>query len=346
MQGRTKILHVVGSLNQTQQLYQIAREMPECDHYFTQFFGEGAVWKWMAEGGILDWTILGTGSAFRREQSDFLDQTGVRYDYRGSFYRDEYAVVFLCTDIMVPKRFSNAKLVFVQEGMTDPLNAQAKIIHKLGLPRWLAGNTALNGCSNQCDLYFAASEGYARYFESMGTDPSKIHVTGIPNFDHAESFLTNDFPHRDYVLVCTSDIREVGGKENRIAFLKNCKRIAEGRRIMVKLHPNEKTDRARDEVKRVFGEDALVLQKGNTGHMIANCAELITQYSSVVYIGMALEKRVHSLFPMDLLKERMPVQNGGTSAARIAERVRALLKRVEPSCFPETVSSFRRATAS
>jgi hypothetical protein len=52
--------------------------------------------------------------------------------------------------------------------------------------------------------------------------------------------------------------------------------------------------------------------------MIANCVELITQYSTVVYVGLALGKPVHSYFDVDDLKRKLPWQNGGTSARRIA----------------------------
>jgi hypothetical protein len=59
--------------------------------------------------------------------------------------------------------------------------------------------------------------------------------------------------------------------------------------------------------------------------MIANCEEFITQYSSAVYVGMALGKKVHSLFDIEELKHQMPIQNGGTSAKNIAHICRDFL---------------------
>ncbi len=53
--------------------------------------------------------------------------------------------------------------------------------------------------------------------------------------------------------------------------------------------------------------------------MIANCSELITQYSTVVYTGIALGKKVHSYFDVEELKRLAPIQNGGTSAKNIAQ---------------------------
>src|SRR6185437_11312494 len=77
-----------------------------------------------------------------------------------------------------------------------------------GLPGYWAANTAYNGCGNTCDIYCPASAGYKEQFGRMGTDPSKIVVTGIPNYDNAAALLNNDFPHHGYVMVATSDIRE------------------------------------------------------------------------------------------------------------------------------------------
>ena len=59
--------------------------------------------------------------------------------------------------------------------------------------------------------------------------------------------------------------------------------------------------------------------------MIANCDEFITQYSSSVYVGMALGKKVHSYFDMDELKAQMPIQNEGKSAQNIAKVCRDFL---------------------
>ena len=59
--------------------------------------------------------------------------------------------------------------------------------------------------------------------------------------------------------------------------------------------------------------------------MIANCCELITQYSTVVYTGICLGKKVHSWFNIDELKKLAPVQNGGASAHNIAKVCRRYL---------------------
>ena len=58
--------------------------------------------------------------------------------------------------------------------------------------------------------------------------------------------------------------------------------------------------------------------------MIANCDVLITQFSSVVFVGLALGKEVHSNHPLEMLQRLMPVQHG-RAAQNIALECRKLL---------------------
>jgi hypothetical protein len=163
-----------------------------------------------------------------------------------------------------------------------------------------------------------ASEGYKKLFISKGIKEEKIEVTGIPNFDNCNKFNNNDFPYKNFVLVATSDTRETFKYENRKKFINKALKIANGRQLIFKLHPNEKIDRASREIKS-FIPDALVYSMGNINQMIANCSTLVTKYSSVVYVGMALNKEVYSDFDMDYLRQLTPIQNQGTSAIKIAE---------------------------
>jgi len=100
---------------------------------------------------------------------------------------------------------------------------------------------------------------------------------------------------------------------------KKCVEIAAGRQLIFKLHPNEIVDRAIAEIKEHAPENTLIYTSGNINAMIANCDELITQFSTVVYVGIALGKKVHSYFDVDELHRLAPVKNGGTSAKNIAQ---------------------------
>jgi hypothetical protein len=180
------------------------------------------------------------------------------------------------------------------------------------------------GISNRYDKFCVASEGYKQLFIRKGADPSKLVVTGIPNFDNCQKYLDNSFPHRGYVLVCTSDMRETYRYENRRKFIERSVRIADGRRLIFKLHPNENVKRAAREIHR-YAPGALVYSSGNTEEMIANCDALITRYSSTVYVGLALGKEVYSDFEVEELRTLTPLQNRA-AARNIASVCREILR--------------------
>lgn len=318
MSRKKKILFIIGSPNQTEQMYKIYIHLKdEFDCFFTQFFPDTWYEKLPVKLKLLEQTIM--SGHFREKGERFVREHNIPYDYAGKTLGNQYDLIFLCTDINFPKAAKATKTIFVQEGMIDPMNAWARFVKWSKIPASLALRTSLNGCLNRADIYAAGSEGYKSYFVENGTEAERVVVTGMPNFDDAAQFLDNDFPEKDYVLVCTSDIRETFRKENRVEFIKKCVEIAAGRPLFFKLHPNEIYERAYYEIINNTPEGTRVFQKENTNHMIANCTELITQFSTVVYIGMALGKKCHSYFDMQYLEKWMPIQNGGMSAQKIAE---------------------------
>jgi hypothetical protein len=314
---RKKILFVIGSPNQTSQMHQIASRLPEYDCYFSQLYSKHPIVRRFVRGGFLETTIL--SGEFKRKADAYLVQHHLRNDYARTIYGNDYDLAFLCTDLLVPKELRKIKTIWVQEGMTDPVTTWGKWTHRLRLPPYFALNTAFNGCSNICDIYCAASEGYRQQFSRWGTEGSRVLVTGIPNYDNAAALLNNDFPLHGYVLVATSDVRETFRKDDRPAFIRHCVALAGERQLVFKLHPNEEKERAIGEIRQFAPSDAIIYTEGNTEHMIANCEELITQYSTVVYTGIALGKKVHSYFDVEQLKKLAPIQNGGDSAALIAD---------------------------
>ncbi|GGA90514.1 hypothetical protein [Puia dinghuensis] len=323
---RKKILFTIGSPNQTSQMHQIASHLADYDCFFTQIYSKHPVVKAAVRMGVLDTTIL--AGEFRRRGDAYLEKHRLRNDYAREIYHNNYDLTVLCSDLLVTKELRKGKTVWVQEGMTDPITSWGKWTRRLGLPGYWAANTAFNGSGNICDIYCAASPGYREQFGQLGTDVDKIVVTGIPNYDNAAALLNNDFPYSGYVMVATSDNREVNNtfeKEDRPAFIRRCVRIAAGRPLLFKLHPNEKKERAIEEIRQ-WAPSAAIYTEGNTEQMIANCDELITQYSTVVYIGIALGKKVHSYFDVDQLRKLAPIQNGGTSAARIADLCRRYIE--------------------
>jgi len=323
-----KILFITGSVNQTSQMHQIAAELPEFDCWFSQLFTDNAILNFLINNTtLLNGTVL--SNYYRTNSEKYLHQHGLQIDYGAKL--NQYDLVVFCSDILVPVRMRATKTIWVQEGMVDKYTLMSTLVKKLKLPSFLCGNTSLNGSSNVCDIYCTASEGYKQYFVKNGTESHKIAVTGMPNYDNLQQFLDNDFPHHNYVMVATTDMRETYRFENRPAFIKNAVKIAAGRPLLFKLHPNENAERAEREIRRYAPAGTMIYKTGNTNHMIANCCELITQYSTVVYTGIALGKKVHSWFNVDELMKLAPNQNGGVSANKIAQICRAYIKHNDKS---------------
>ncbi len=256
----------------------------------------------------------GLGGVFKQKTIDYLNQNKLPADYYGNTY--DYDLIVTCTDLIIQKNIRDKKVVLVQEGMTDPKNLMFYFVKWFRLPRYLASSTT-TGLSDRYLKFCVASQGYRDFFIKNGVDANKIVVTGIPNYDNCQSYINNDFPYKNYVLAATSDSRETFKYENRKKFVLNAKRIAKGRQLIFKLHPNENSKRAIKEIDK-WAPGALVFTDGNVHEMIANCDVLVTKYSTVVYTGLALGKEVFSDFDVEQLKKVTPEQNYGTSAQNIA----------------------------
>src|ERR1700739_2796055 len=193
---KRKILFLIGSLNQTTQMHQIATYLEKnFDCYFSQVFSSNISFETFLRTGLLDRTIF--AGETKQKADSYLLYHGLKNDYQTKIYNNKYDLVVICTDMVLPKNLRGIKTIWVQEGMIDSYNLLAKTVKFLKLPPVLAFSTALNGASNKCDIYCVASAGYKSYLAKMGTDIEKIAVTGIPNYDNIKQYLDNDFPHRD-----------------------------------------------------------------------------------------------------------------------------------------------------
>jgi hypothetical protein len=320
--GKPKALFICGSVNQTRQMHQISQALPEVDPFFSIYYCDGLLER-MRRVGLTDCSILGW--PWRKQCLRYLHRNGLPTDHEGRRHQDEYQLVVTCSDVVVPGNVREKPLVLVQEGMTDPERFwfwARKLL--LFVPRWTAG-TAWTGASRLYDRFCVASEGYRDLFVRKGADASKIVVTGIPNFDDCARYRQNQFPLHDFVLCCTSDARETMKLDNRKRFILRAVAIAAqaGKPLVFKLHPNEDHERARAEIRR-WAPEAEVYIKGSAEEMVANCAVLICQYSTLAFVGLALRKEVHSYFDLEELRRLLPMQGGG-AAGRIAEVCRSLL---------------------
>ena len=113
-------------------------------------------------------------------------------------------------------------------------------------------------------------------------------------------------------------MRESFKYDNRNKFINFCKQIAQNKKIIFKLHPKEDIPRAIKEIEQKIPH-ALIFQTGKLEEMVANCSTLITQYSTAVFMGLALGKKCYSYYNIEHLKTLIPIQNNGTSARKIAD---------------------------
>jgi hypothetical protein len=314
-----RILFICGSINQTTQMHQIAGHLRDYNQFFTPYYTDGFL-ELLRRRRLLEFTIL--GDKLRERCSRYLESHNLPIDGRGG--RGGYDLVVTCSDLLVQKNIRTSRIVLVQEGILDPAGRALELCKRFpALPLWLAG-TATTGLSGHYERFCVASEGYRDYFASHGAPKDRIVVTGIPNFDECERYRTNRFPHRHFVLVCTSDARETFKGDDRRGFISRALAIAAGRLLIFKLHPNENAARATREIHR-HAPSALVFARGSAEEMIANCDVLVTQYSSTVFVGLALGKEVHSYFDLETLKRLMPMQ-GGRAAFAIARVCREILE--------------------
>jgi len=314
----TRVLFICGALHQTKQLHQVAQQMPEFEARYTPYYCDGYM-ELLRKAGLIDFTILGWPR--RKECMRYLRKHALPMDYEGR--RGGYDLVVTTSDIIIPKNIRNLPIVVVQEGITDPKRFFYWARRVLPfIPRWTAG-TAYTGASNNYTVFCVASEGYRTHYAERGADPARMVATGVPILDDCARFLDNNFPHRGFCLVCTSDARETLRRDNRKVFIEKALERAKGRQLIFKLHPNEDWDRAKAEIRK-WAPDALVYTHGCAEEMVANCDILICQYSTLVFVGLALGKQVHSFYDAEELKQLLPIQ-GGVGAANIAQVCRDVL---------------------
>ncbi len=319
---KPKALFICGSPNQTSQMHKISAELPDFDAFFTPYYATGYLYL-LTKTGILDFTIM--GGEFKRKALEYFRANNLKTDIEGR--KNSYDLVFTCQDLIIPKNILKSKVILVQEGMTDPETTWFRIVRLLKLPRW-AASTAMTGLSDAYDIFCVASDAYKNLFISKGVKPEKIRVTGMPNFDNYSELLTSDFPHDNFVLVATSDMRETFKYENRKRLIQKAVEVAKGRKLIFKLHPNENIERATAEINR-YAPEALVYHNVPIEPMIPKCSVLVTRYSSVVYKALVLGKEVISDIPVDELKKLMPIQNGGKSARNISVEAKRLITEQE-----------------
>src|SRR5262249_40554951 len=156
------------------------------------------------------------------------------------------------------------------------------------LPRWCAG-TASTGLSGLYTRYCVASPGYLDEFVGRGAPRDRLVVTGLPNLDNISRYRKTGHWLEGHVLACTSHGRETFRPDDRKAFIQHCVEVAAGRPLVFKFHPNERMKRAVEEVER-WAPGARCITEGVGEELAANCAVLLTEWSTLAFVGLALGK--------------------------------------------------------
>lgn len=321
---RPQVLLICGNRNHTSMMHAIARALPDCACWFTPYYcDDGSALDWLRRLRLLEFVAL--GHEFRRSCLAYLHAHRLAIDVGGK--RGGYDLVVTCSDLIVPSNIAPTPLVGVQEGMIDPKLFWGQLMDRyprLALPRWAAG-TAKTGLSHAYEVYCVASEGYRRDFIERGAHPDRIAVTGLPNFDAFASLIEPGHWLADKALACTSDGRETFRLDDRKKFIRWAKELAAGRPLVFKFHPNERRARATAEV-RAWAPGATIIEEGSGEVLAANCHTLITEWSTLAYVGLALGKPTYSYRDLARHRAMLPLQHG-RGAREIAEVCRRVLAR-------------------
>ena len=251
--------------------------------------------------------------------SDYLKAQGLPFDRRGG--GGGYELVVMGTDLMVPAQPAR-RAVRARPGRDDGSRGLA-VPARPGapeLPRYLA-NTSMTGLSHAYAAFCVASAGYRELFiAAKGRQrPSESVVTGIPNFDDVAGFLHNDFPHRGYVLAATSCLRETLKAEDRAGFIRRCLDLARGRGAPLQAAPERGPGaRAARDRARSPGPSSSPTGTPRTWSPTRTCWSRGTPRSS--HRARPGQGGPCGHRPRDAAR-LLPVQNGGSSARRIAERM-------------------------
>src|SRR5215510_1415422 len=227
------ILLVCGTLNQTRAMVAIGNQLADHNCYYTPFYCDGHLLR-ASQRGQLDFTVL--AGPLRERSVAFMRAAKLPIDDRGE--AREYDLIVTCTDLILQDNIEDKRIVLVQEGLTEREGFLYWLVKYVGIPRVFA-NTAAFGLSDGYEVFCVASPGARELFRAKGVRSEKMVVTGISNFDNVGAYMNNDFPHRNFVLICTSNARETFKYHDRMRFLRDALDIADGRRVIFKLHPAE-----------------------------------------------------------------------------------------------------------
>ena len=215
--ARPRVLFIGGTINHTTQVQQIAAELPECDRRLHLVLLRRPA-RAVAPARLprIDRARQQAARPLPRLSGGAAAAAGPRRRARrlrpGRHLLGPGDARATC---------AAARVVLVQEGMTDPEDLIFRIIKALRLPPWLAATSSATGLSHAYDRFCVASDGYRAPVHAQGrARATRSSSPASPTSTTASASCDNDFPHRGYVLVCSSDIRETARWEDRPRFIR------------------------------------------------------------------------------------------------------------------------------
>src|ERR1041384_4909819 len=114
---RPRVLFICGNRNHTTTMHAIAREMADCERWFTPYYcDDNTLLDYLRRAHLLEFVAL--GHDFRRRCLAYLQQHDLAIDLGA--VRGGYDLVVTCSDLIVPSNIAGLPMVGVQEGMIDP----------------------------------------------------------------------------------------------------------------------------------------------------------------------------------------------------------------------------------
>lgn len=330
---RKKVLHFSSLNTFTSQVQRICNDLPDCDHYV--IVSRGGFRSRKSPFALNSCTLI--RRIYPEQKASFISPPVSAFQTYKRLFNDAdpvFDLLIVYGNAKLPRKLTEIPRVFIQDALAEPVSTDSPkrtpVTHgHLPLP-----SSSSSGFKDHFELYFLASEGDAQLLESAGIPANRLRVSGVPAFDHLAAFVNRKFRTSPYVLVCTSAIREKGGREDRVAFLEGCRRVAGDRKLIFQLHPLEKHRRAVAEIEKIFGKDSEIFLHSSTGELVANCQELISNGAPALYFALALGKKVHTAVSSGALRRYVPIQNGGNAALLIADILRAQFLEEELEFLP------------
>jgi hypothetical protein len=230
---KNKILFVCSSLQQAKMMHEISKHLYAHNCYFTFNYCDGLS-IFLSDTSFLSNKILGRKS--RKATIDYFTNQNITVDSTGD--ENDYDIVLTCNDLAIPPNIKSKTVLFIQDIAKDTENFLDRTGMTFGLShkRKRTSSDVREGIYTK---YCVSSEGFKTQLINKGITQDKIAVTGIPGFDNYFKYIGNNFPHKNFVLVATSDNRETYNFEDRQKFIYDSIKISEGRKLIFKLHPNE-----------------------------------------------------------------------------------------------------------